>query len=313
MILQRSTDLRVHLALIFVQISFGAFSVFGKYVLGYVHPLAVAGLRVLFAGPLLMLLALRYDKVLPKGRDLLTLAMLGFFGVFLNQLLFITGLDYTTATNASILMPSIPIFTVGIAMVMGVERITFRRAVGIGIAVAGALIMLRVTKFSLAEDTVVGNAMVLVNCLSYSIFLVLARPVLLRIPPLTVIAWTFVFGGSGVLLFSAPELLRIPVQSLPLLVWLGIAYVVVFPTIINYLLNTWAIKRSSSTLVAAYTTLQPVVATTLAVMLLGEYFGAREILGFLLIVGGLLSITWRTGTGGHGKHQAAEQVRRPSP
>ncbi|MBR9978900.1 MAG: DMT family transporter [Bacteroidetes bacterium] len=304
--------MRVHLALIFVQVSFGAFSVFGKYVLGYVHPLAVAGLRVLVAGPFLMLLALRYDKVLPKGRDLLTLAMLGFFGVFLNQLLFITGLDYTTATNASILMPSIPVFTVAIAMVMGVERITFRRSAGIGVAVAGALIMLRVTTFSFTEDTVIGNGMVLVNCLSYSIFLVLARPVLLRIPPLTVIAWTFVFGGTGVLLFSTPELLRLPVASLPILVWLGIAYVVIFPTIINYLLNTWAIKRSSSTLVAAYTTLQPVVATTLAVFLLDEFFGFREIVGFLLIVSGLLSITWKRGTISQGEKSPPGQLRSPS-
>ncbi len=287
----RPLDIRVHLALLFVQISFGGFSVFGKYVLGYVHPLSVAAMRVVFAGPLLMLLALRFDAVRPKGRDFLTLAGLGFFGVFLNQILFITGLNYTTATNASILMPSIPVFTVAVAMVMGIERITWRRSVGIGLAVAGALIMLRVTRFSLAEDTVLGNIMILVNCLSYSVFLVYARPILLRIPPLTVIAWTFVFGGSGILIVSAPELLRTPFASLPALAWTGIAYVVIFPTLINYLLNTWAIKRSSSTLVATYTTLQPVVATTLAVIFLGEEFAMREILGFLLIVAGLLWIT----------------------
>ncbi|MFZ1729488.1 MAG: DMT family transporter [Bacteroidota bacterium] len=287
----RLIDVRVHLALLFVQISFGGFSVFGKYVLGHVSPLSLAAMRILFAGPLLMLLALRFDRVRPKGRDFLTLAGLGFFGVFLNQLLFITGLDYTTAVNASILMPSIPVFTVAVAMAMGIERITWRRSFGIGLAVAGAMIMLRVTRFSLAEDTVIGNILILVNCLSYSIFLVRARPVLLRIPPLTVIAWTFVFGGAGVLIVSAPDLLRTPFSTLPPLAWTGIAYVVIFPTLINYLLNTWAIKRSSSTLVATYTTLQPVVATTLAVFLLGEHFGLRELLGFLLIVSGLLWIT----------------------
>lgn len=293
---EKSVDPRVHLALLFVQVTFGGFSVFGKYVLGFVEPLAVAGLRVLFAGPLIMLLALRFDDVRPKGRDFLRLAVLGFFGVFLNQLLFITGLDFTTATNASILMPSIPVFTVAIAMVMGVERITWRRSFGIGLAVAGALIMLRLTTFSLSEDTVIGNLMILVNCLSYSVFLVLARPVLLRIPPLTVTAWAFVFGGSGILILAAPTLITVPWEELPALTWTGIAYVVLFPTLINYLLNTWAIRRSSSTLVATYTTLQPVVATALAVMLLGEHVGVREILGFLLIVSGLLWITFRAHT-----------------
>lgn len=286
-------DIRVHLALLFVQFSFGGFSVFGKYVLGHVHPLALAGMRVLFAGPLLMLLALRFDRVRPKGRDFLSLAMLGFFGVFVNQLLFIIGLNYTTATNASILMPSIPVFTVAVAMAMGIERITWGRSLGIGLAVSGALIMLQVTQFSLSENTALGNLLILINTLSYSLFLVLARPVLLRIPPLTVIAWTFVFGGSGIVLVSAHEVVAVPFTSLPLLAWAGIAYVVLFPTLINYVLNTWAIKRSSSTLVATYTTLQPVVATALAVMLLGEHFGLREVAGFVLIIAGLLWITFR--------------------
>jgi drug/metabolite transporter (DMT)-like permease len=288
----RHIDIRVHLALLFVQMTFGGFSVFGKYVLGHVQPLALAGMRVLFAGPLIMLLALRFDKVRPRGKDYLHLAVLGFFGVFVNQLLFITGLDYTTATNASILMPSIPVFTVAVAMAIGIERITWRRSLGIGLAVAGALIMLRVTRFSFGEDTVIGNLMILANCLSYSVFLVLARPVLLRIPPLTVTAWSFVFGGSGILVVSAPDLLAVPWPALPTLAYIGIAYVVLFPTLINYLLNTWAIRRSSSTLVATYTTLQPVVATTLAVLLLGEHFGLREVFGFLLIVSGLLWVTF---------------------
>lgn len=67
----RPVDIRVHLALLFVQISFGGFNVFGKYVLGYVSPLSLAAMRVLFAGPLLMLMALRFDSVRPKGRDFL--------------------------------------------------------------------------------------------------------------------------------------------------------------------------------------------------------------------------------------------------
>lgn len=290
----RPLDLRVHLALLFVQLTFGGFNVFGKYVLGHVPPLTLASFRVLFGAPVLMLLALRFDAMRPKGRDLLTLAVLGFFGVFLNQLLFIIGLDYTTATNSAILMPSIPVFTVAVAMVMGIERLTMRRAIGLGLAVAGALIMLRITRFSLSEDTVIGNVLVLLNCLSYSIFLVLARPVLLRIPPLTVIAWTFLFGGAGVLLVSAPTLISTPLDAVPPLAWAGIAYVVVFPTVVNYVLNTWAIKRSSSTLVAAYTTLQPVFASVLAVILLGESFGLRELLGFIFIVAGLLWISYQT-------------------
>jgi drug/metabolite transporter (DMT)-like permease len=282
------TDYRVHLALLFVQITFGGFSVVGKYALGYVAPLAMASMRVLFAGPLLLFIALKYDRSLPALKDFPRLALLGFFGVFINQILFIVGLDYTSAINASILMPSIPVFTAGIALLMRVERLTTPRIAGIVAAVIGALIILDVGNLSFSGDAALGNLLILINCGSYALFLVLARPVLLRIPPLTVTAWTFLFGGVGVVALGFGDLASTPFATLPAEVWLSIAYILLLPTLINYVLNVWAVKRSSSSLVAAYTTLQPVVATMLAIFLLGEQFGVREMAGFALIVLGLV-------------------------
>jgi drug/metabolite transporter (DMT)-like permease len=284
----RTQDTRVHLALLFVQITFGGFSVVGKYALTELEPLAVAAMRVLFAGPLLFLLALRHDRALPPRGELPVLALLGFFGVFANQLLFIVGLSYTTAINASILMPSIPVFTTGIAIVLGIERMTLPRILAIMLAVAGALIILDVGRFSFSGDSALGNLLILINCGSYALFLVLARPVLLRIPPLTVTAWTFLFGGAGVLVVGFPTLLATPFDTLPLSIWLSIAYILLLPTLVNYVLNVWAVRRSSSSLVAAYTTLQPVVASVLAIAALGEALGLREIAGFTLIVAGLV-------------------------
>jgi len=290
---EHQPDYRVHLALLFVQLSFGGFSVVGKYALAHVQPLALASLRVAFAAPLLLFLSMRYDRGIPAPRELIRIAILGFFGVFVNQVLFIIGLNYTTAINASILMPSIPVFTTAIAMLFGIERLTVGRAVAIALSVAGALIMLDVTKLSFSGDATLGNMLVLINCFSYSFFLVYARPVLMRVPALTVTAWTFMFGGAGVLIVGGRDLLSTDFQALPVLAWWSLAYIVLLPTLVNYLLNIWAIRRSSSSLVAAYTTLQPVAATALAVSLLGEAFGVKEIAGFVLIVAGLLKVTSR--------------------
>jgi drug/metabolite transporter (DMT)-like permease len=280
-------DVRVHAALLFVQLTFGGFSVLGKIVLGVLPPMALAGMRVLFAAPLLMLLALRRERRLPSFRDLGMLAVLGFTGVFINQILFIVGLHHTTAINASILMPSIPVFTVAVAMVTRVERPSARRLVGIGISVIGALTMLDITSFTFSSGTGYGNFLVLLNCLSYAVFLVLARPVLLRLPPLTVIAWTFALGGAGVAVLAAPTLATVSWAAIPSHVWLAVAYILLLPTLVNYLLNTWAIKRSSSSLVAAYTTLQPVAAGVFGVLLLGERITGLEVAGFCMIGAGL--------------------------
>lgn len=281
----------VHSTLIFVQLTFGAFHVFGKYSLSHLHPLAVAGTRVAAAAPLLLAIAWIVDRTLPSFKDIPGLAMLGFLGVFCNQLLFILGLQYTTATNAGILMPSIPVFAAGFAIIARVERISKLRLVGIGLAVLGAVIMLDITGLTTGRNVFFGNALILTNCLSYALFLVLQKPMLKRLPPLTVIAWAFVFGGAGILLVSRSYLLQVKWQEVPSSILWAMAYVVLVPTVINYALNTWAIGKSSPAIVATYVTLQPVAGASLAMIVLGERAGIRELLGFVVIIAGLIIVS----------------------
>jgi drug/metabolite transporter (DMT)-like permease len=262
---------RVHLALLLAQLCFSGFHVVAKAVLASLAPLALAAIRVGFATPILLALAWRRDRFVPARRDLPMLALLGGLGIFANQALFITGLKFTTATNAGILMLSVPVFAAATAAALGVERVGADRLVGIALAVAGALI--------------------LVNGLCYALFLVLQRPVLTRIPWRTVIAWSFLFGSVGVLLVSIPALVALEPAKVPAGAWLGVAYIVLFPTVFAYAANTWAVRRSSPALVAAYNTLQPLVAAALAAAFLGERFGWAEGAGLVLIAAGLWRVT----------------------
>lgn len=288
-----SPALSVHLTLLGVQLLFGGFHVVGKVVLEEMPPLALAGFRVLAAVPLLMAVAWSRDRVVPRGRDLAHLAVLGFLGVFANQLLFIVGLSYTTASNAAILMPSIPVFAVALAALLKIERPGPRRIAGVVAATAGATVMLNPAEFSLASDTVLGNLLILGNALAYAAFLVLQRPLLERLPWRTLIAWSFLFGGGGVLAVATPSLVRLDWGAVSAGAWWGVAYVALVATTLGYLLSTWAVRRSSPLLVAAYTTLQPLASTVLAVLWLGETIGAKEVVGFILITAGLLGVSRR--------------------
>ncbi len=282
---------RVHLTLILVQVAFGGFHVVAKAVLSELSPLALAAIRVGVATPVLMALAWRRDRFLPARRDLPMLALLGGLGVLANQVLFITGLKFTTATNAGILMTSIPVFAAGAAALMGIERITVHRLAGIALSVAGALVLVNPFRFSAGRSGALGNGLILCNGLCYALFLVLQRPVLTRIPWRTVTAAAFFFGGLGVLAVSAPTLLTLDLSNVGAGAWLGVAYIIVFPTIFAYAASTWAVRRSSPALVAAYSTLQPLVASTLAAAFLGERFGWEEGVGFALIAAGLWQVS----------------------
>lgn len=282
---------RIHLTLLLVQLSFGGFHVVAKATLSSLSPLALAGLRVVLATPFLIFLAWRKDRVIPERRDLPMLAFLGFLGVFGNQILFIEGLRLTTATNASILMTSLPVFAAATAVLLHIERLAPRRLAGILLSVAGALVLVNPFRFTADPGMSVGNLMILGNALCYALFLVLQRPLLSRIPWRTLIAWSFLFGGGGVLLVSLPSLGALRPAEVPAGAWWGVAYIVALATVFAYSANTWAVRRSSPALVAAYGTLQPLVAVLLAVAFLGERFGWIEGLGFALIVAGLWQVS----------------------
>jgi len=284
---------RVHLTLLLVQLSFGGFHVVGKAVLSDLAPLALAAIRVGVATPVLLALAWRRDRFIPARRDLPILLLLGGLGVFANQALFITGLKLTTATNAAILMPSIPVFTVAAAAALGIEKVGRQRLAGILLSVAGALVLVNPLRFSTDRQTAIGNVLILGNCLCYSLFLVLQRPVLARIPWRTLVAWSFLFGTLGVLPPAVPALAALETARVPAAAWLGVVYIIVFPTVFAYAASTWAVRRSSPALVAAYTTFQPLAAAALAAAFLGERFGWAEGLGFALIVAGLWRVTAR--------------------
>jgi drug/metabolite transporter (DMT)-like permease len=297
----RVVDWRVHGALLTVQAVFAGYHVVAKVVLDHLDPIALIVLRTGLAAPILVALAWSVDRVLPSLRDLPMLALLGFLGVFANQLLFIHGLQWTTATNAAILMPSIPVFAVAVAVLLRIERVGLVRTLGILLAAGGALVMVNPLDFDHgvhAHAALKGNALILGNCLCFATYLVVQRPILRRLPWRTVVAGAFSFGALGVVVLAllpfGPTLEPAELAGVPAGAWWGIVYIVLFPTVLSYSLNTWAVRRSSPTLTAAYTTFQPVFTAALAAVVLAERPGWHGAVGFALIVAGLMVVSRRS-------------------
>jgi drug/metabolite transporter (DMT)-like permease len=187
-------------------------------------------------------------------------------------------------------MPTIPVFATGLALLMRVERPSLPRLAGVACAAAGALVMLGTRPPEAGGSYLLGNALLLLNCLSYALYLVLQKPLLGRLGPLTVVGGAFAAGGAGILLASAPALARMDLHAVPPAAWGAMLYIILVPTALNYVLNSWAIRESGPSLAAAYITLQPLAATAMAALWLGERPGPREGAGGLLILLGLVLV-----------------------
>lgn len=276
------------LALIAVQVAFGGLPVAGKLVLPHMPALALALVRLVTAA--VVLLALERVVVrapVPPKRDLLVLAGLALLGVTLNQGLFLIGLQYTTATNAVLLIATIPAFTLLVAVLLRHETTTAQKLAGLVLSFGGVALLVAGSGIDLGAQHLLGNVLIVANSLSYSTYLVLSRPILARHDPLTVIAWVFVFGTIEMALVATPTLWQIDWAGFDRDAWIGLAYALAAATVFTYGVNNWVLRHASASRVASFVYLQPLVGTLLAWQLLDEQIGWRTLASGALILGGV--------------------------
>ncbi|HXM78524.1 MAG TPA: DMT family transporter [Thermoanaerobaculia bacterium] len=277
----------VHGALLGAQIGFALFPIFGKLVLASIPALVLAAFRVVSAA--LLLEALRRvagDREL-EPRDRPAVLLYALLGVSFNQVLFILGLSMTTAIHTTILTATIPVFTLVAAVLLGRESMAARAVVGVALATAGVLVLLDLSRLDFASGQLRGDLLILANSLSYSFYLVLSRPVLARYSARTVVSRIFLYGAGPILLVAAPALLRFSPAAVPAVSWGGLAAIVVLSSVLPYLWNSWALARTEASKVAFYVFLQPLLASVLAVLVLGEKFAPRTLAAAALIFAGL--------------------------
>lgn len=269
---------------------FGTLPVAGKLVFAHFSPAVVTLVRIAVAA--LVFVAL--ERTLVRGRlhrpgDLGRFALYALLGVALNQFLFLLGLQRTSAIRASILVATIPVWTALLAFLLGRERFRAMRFAGVGVALFGT-IWLTTDGFRLTGDggDLAGDSFVVLNAISYALYLVLARDVLSRYEPLTVIAWVFAFGTLWVVPAGVPALAAEGLSGRPTEGWLALGWIILVPTVGSYLLNMWALRHAESSQVAIFIFFQPVVAFVLAALILGERPGSATVAGGLLVLAGVL-------------------------
>ena len=275
-------------ALVAVQVLFGGLAVAGKLVLPVVPPLALALLRLGTAAAILMALERALVRSpMPSRRDLVAFAGFALLGVVLNQGLFLVGLQSTTATNAVLLVATIPAFTLLVAVVLGHEKAEAWKVGGLAVSFAGVLLLVVGSGLDLGLHTLVGNLLIVANALSYSLYLVLSRPALSRHDPLTLLAWVFVFGFFEMALVAVPSFTAVDWSAFTPAAWWALVYTLLGATVLTYGLNTWVLRHVSASRVASFVYLQPVFGALFAWLVLDERITVKVLLAGLLILAGV--------------------------
>ena len=255
-----------------MQLCFGLFPVFGRLAMdaeaGF-SPFAVATWRIGVGAVCLFLLAFSIygRRAIPRRADLAPLAGFALLGIVLNQGLFLVGLQRSTPMNAGLVICLIPVFAYAVAVAARKERFVPARGAEGCVALAGAIPLFLQRGADLSSDHALGNGLMALNALCYAVYLVWTKPLLTRMPALVLVAWIYVLSIPWLPLFAmGQDLARDGVARRVV----SLAYVVVFPTIVAYALNSFALARVQASTTAFFIFAQPIITAVAAYLLLGE-------------------------------------------
>jgi drug/metabolite transporter (DMT)-like permease len=261
--------LRAHLALLFVQVCFGLFPLVAKRAFDNFAPEAVASYRILAGGGVLLMLAFLSHgrKAWPPSYLMPRMVFCGSVGIALNQFCFLRGLKHSSSINAALILALIPVLTFLFATGFRYERLVARRLLGVLVAAAGIAYLIVEKGVDLSSEAFVGNLLFLGSATSYSLYLVVSRPLLKDLPPVVATAWIFV-GSSWTVPFImfGNSFVSLGVSD----AWWTLPWIIIFPTVLTYLLNLYAMVRVPSSVIAFYVFLQPLITATAGVALLSE-------------------------------------------
>ena len=291
----RREKLAGHLAVAATYTIFGLNLIFCKDIANAeaVPPVVLFTLRAAGASALFWLISLFLPGERIARGDMGLIALASFTGLFVPQMTFLSAITMATPLDTGILGTLGPIFTMFFAFLFLKEPITFKKAGGVALSFPGVLLLVlnSVHAAGPASTTPMGFALLLLNSLSFALYLGAFRPLIARYSVVTFMKWMFLFSLLMALPFSVRGLLALDFGAIPPKVGWEIGYLIFFATFVAYFLIPYGQKRIRPTLVSLYTYLQPVIAAIISVWIGMDTLSWQKILSAFLIVAGVVLVS----------------------
>jgi drug/metabolite transporter (DMT)-like permease len=232
-----------------------------------IQPYGFILLRVSGAAIVFWLVGLFYKKESIDRKDWMRFVACAFFGMVLNMTMFFKGLSLSTPINSSVVITIAPVLLLVMSAVFLKERITLVKALGISLGFTGALILILfgIKAQPNAPNIPLGNILFLINAASYSVYLIIVKPLTQKYSAITLMKFFFLFAviiniPIGFQEFSQVDWLHLPLETIGQL-----AFVVIGTTVLTYLFNIYALKQLTPSALGVFMYVQPLIATIFAV------------------------------------------------
>ncbi|MBQ9310018.1 MAG: DMT family transporter [Bacteroidales bacterium] len=287
--------LKGHLSITAAYTIFGLNLVFCKDIANSetVSPYVLFTLRAIGASALFWLLSLFMPREKVERGDYRKIAAASVVGLFVPQMTFLMAITMTSAIDTAIIGTLGPIFTMVFAFFFLKEPITGKKAGGVALSFAGILFLIfnSVHSGGASVTSPWGVALLLVNSLSFSLYLGIFRPLIAKYSVVTFMKWTFLFSLIVSLPISAKGLVTTDYAAIPVNVRWEIGYLIIFATFVAYFLIPYAQKFIRPTLVSMYSYIQPIIAAIVSIWAGIDTLTWQKVLASLLVVGGVILVS----------------------
>lgn len=262
-----------HAAVILANVIFGLGVPVTKYLLeDWTTPMVYMALRCIGAALIFWLIAAFLPKEKVEKKDLIVIMLGGLTGFVISQTLTAWSLNYTSPVYYSLIATLVPIGTMLLAALFLNEKITGIKLLGVCLGIAGAALLVLVKwQTEAGSNDLLGIFFALMSLLTWVIYLIITGKVSAKYSAVTQMKWTFLVSTIAVLPFAWNEFGQTKLFSggygfsEGLMGIGGMAFIVIFATVMGYFMIPYAMKYLRATTVSIYTNLQPIVASLIAI------------------------------------------------
>lgn len=284
-----------HAAILAANTIFGLNIPITKALIGsWLTPLGYTTTRMIFGMMIFWLIDFFLPSEKVKKKDLLIIAIGGFFGFVATQLLFASSLQYTTPVYFSLMMSLTPVLVLLMSIVFLKERTTRLKVFGTILSIVGAfLIILKSSELGTGSNDLLGVFLAILAALGYGIYMIITRDVALKYKPITIVKYMFLFSCIMVIPFELSGLSseQFFSQPLPISAILEMAFALIFSTTIAFLLMPIALNKLKASVVSIYMNLQPIIASIAAIAVGQDLLTWDKPLAAIIVIAGVYLVT----------------------
>ncbi len=285
-------NIQGHVFALSANILWGLMAPIGKSALAEFSPLSVTTFRMVGAAACFWLLSAFCKQEQVDHRDMLKIFFASLFALVFNQGVYIFGLSLTSPIDASIVTTTLPIVTMIVAALYLKEPITNKKVLGIFVGAMGALILIMSSQSaSSSGGSIIGDLLCLIAQISFSIYLTVFKGLSQKYSPITLNKWMFVYASLCYIPFSYRDVAAIEWNGISTAAFLQVSYVVVGGSFLAYIFIMTAQRLMRPTVVSMYNYMQPIVASTAAILLGMGTFNLEKGIAIALVFLGVYIVT----------------------